>query len=139
LPGAVAEEIRRHAAAEYPEEACGALLGEGSGDGATVTIGAALRAENVHAGERERRYLVPPELQLRAEREAQASGRDVVGFYHSHPDHPARPSEHDRAHAWCGYLYLICAVRGGRAEEIGAFALDEPGGEFLELGCNGGW
>ena len=63
--------------------------------------------------ERRRRFLITPEEMLRAEREARKLGLDILGFYHSHPDAPARPSDFDREHAWPWYAYVIAEVRGG--------------------------
>ena len=80
-----------------------------------------------------RRYLVPPEFQFQAELHARATGQEVLGYYHSHPDHPAQPSEYDRVHAWPGYLYLICAVSQGRATDLNAFTLEGEGGAFLAV------
>ena len=120
----VDETIRRHCEAEYPHEACGALFGEGDGAAIPWSVTAVTAAPNEHEGDHRRRYLVPPEFQLRMEHEARATGRELLGYYHSHPDHPAQPSEYDREHAWFGYLYMICAVREGRSEDLNAFTLE---------------
>jgi proteasome lid subunit RPN8/RPN11 len=133
LPAQVERQLRRHCQEQYPDEACGALFGQGDGTGSTWSVTGISAAPNVHGEDRKRRYLVPPEFQLQAERHAQATGQDVLGYYHSHPDHPAQPSEYDRVHAWFGYLYLICSVRRGRAAELNAFTLDAQGGAFLPV------
>ena len=133
LPPAVEAELRRHCEEQYPDEACGALFGRGDGNGSAWEVTGLSAAPNVHGDDRKRRYLVPPEFQLQAERHALATDQDVLGYYHSHPDHPAQPSEYDRAHAWFGYLYLICAVSRGRSMELNAFTLEAQGGAFVAV------
>jgi len=133
LPEAVEAQLRRHCQEQYPNEACGALFGQGDGTGSAWTVTELGPAPNAHGGNHKRRYLVPPEFQLQAERHARATDQDVLGYYHSHPDHPAQPSEYDRVHAWFGYLYLICAVSRGRPAELNAFTLEEQGGAFVAV------
>ena len=133
LPAEVEAQLRQHCEAQYPLEACGALFGQGDGTGAAWTVTGLRAAPNEHGGDHARRYLVPPDFQLQAERHAQATGQEVLGYYHSHPDHPAQPSEYDRAHAWFGYLYLICAVDQGRSAALNAFTLDAQGGAFVAV------
>ena len=90
-------------------------------------------AENEREDEnRHNRYLIPPEVILRTEREARADGLDVVGYYHSHPDHPSRPSDFDRDHAWPGYSYLIVSVREGRARDERSWRLSDDRSRFDE-------
>lgn len=133
LPAEVEQQLRRHCQEQYPDEACGALFGQGDGDATAWTVTGISAAPNVHGDDRRRRYLVPPEFQLQAERHAVATGQEVLGYYHSHPDHPAQPSEYDRVHAWFGYLYLICSVQRGRAGDLNAFTLDAQGGAFVPV------
>jgi proteasome lid subunit RPN8/RPN11 len=133
LPEAVEARLRHHCQEQYPNEACGALFGQGDGTLAAWTVAELDPAPNEHGGDLQRRYLVPPDFQLRAERHAAATGQEVLGYYHSHPDHPAQPSEYDRAHAWFGYLYLICAVRQGRSAELNGFTLEAQGGAFAPV------
>jgi len=130
LAPALEERLRLHCQAAYPDEACGALLGQGDGTWEPWQVAELREAPNEHGGDLKRRYLVPPDFQLQAERHAQATGQEVLGYYHSHPDHPAQPSEYDRSHAWFGYLYLICAVALGRATELNGFTLIEEAGAF---------
>jgi proteasome lid subunit RPN8/RPN11 len=127
---AVEEQLRLHCQAHYPDEACGAILGEGDGTIAPWQVTELRPAPNDHGDDHRRRYLVPPAFQLQAEHHARATGQDVLGYYHSHPDHPAQPSEYDRSHAWFGYLYLICAVAQGRSTALSGFTLVEEGGAF---------
>lgn len=115
------ETIRRHGEGTYPHECCGVLIGRFDPEGSTV-----VRLEpvdNERDDSRHNRFLITPETLLRADRAARAAGLDVIGFYHSHPDAPARPSEFDREHAWPTYVYVIAAVVGGTAAEVTAWTL----------------
>lgn len=133
MDAALLQRLRTLCASDYPKEACGALLGTGDGFSQPWNVLSVESAPNQHADDQARRYLVPPEFQLHAEKLARQRGHEVLGFYHSHPDHPARPSEYDRAHAWAGYLYVICAVARGSAGDLGAFTLDAPEGRFVQV------
>lgn len=136
-PGDLAR-IRAHGEATYPEECCGILVGSGektAGDEPTplARVVRLVGAENEREQEnRHNRYLIPPEVILRTEREARADGLDVVGYYHSHPDHPSRPSDFDRDHAWPGYSYLIVSVREGRARDERSWRLSNDRSRFDE-------
>jgi len=133
LPAAVETQLRRHCEAEYPHEACGALIGTGDGENQPWLVEEIRPAPNAHTDDHKRRYLIPPDFQMQVEKYARETDRDVVGFYHSHPDHPADPSEYDRTHAWPGYLYLICAVRKGVSAELQKLAI-APTGFFCQVG-----
>ena len=124
------ERIRAHAAASYPEECVGALLGDA--DGARKLALEAHPLPNASATERERRYASGPEAMRAVEETARARGLDVIGIYHSHPDHPARPSETDREHAWPWYSYLIVSVEQGEPTALTSWVLAEDRTEFLE-------
>ena len=100
----VLDAIRMHGRATYPNECCGALLGRGG----SVTAVHAL-PNSTEEGPR-RRFLVRPSDYMAAEREASSHGLELVGFYHSHPDHPARPSQYDLDHAWPSFSYVILSV-----------------------------
>jgi proteasome lid subunit RPN8/RPN11 len=120
------EDIRAHGEETYPDECCGFLVireAPAGNDGDRI-IGRIVRAANEYEGERRRRFEIRPQ-ELRAAEAALAPTTDLVGgFYHSHPDHPARPSEFDTEHAWPWYSYLVLAVEHGRARDLGAFQLD---------------
>ena len=133
----IEEQLRRHCQEQYPNEACGALFGQGDGTTAAWSVSEIAVAPNTHGGDHKRRYLVPPDFQLATEKYARATNQDVLGYYHSHPDHPAQPSEYDRAHAWFGYLYVICAVQQGRATDLNAFTLAEQDGAFVDVEIRG--
>ena len=116
-PAAVAT-IQAEAAAAYPDECCGALVGALPG-----TVDVALSLENVTTAERRRRFLVSPDAYRRAEAEADRTGRRLLGFYHSHPDHPAEPSAFDLEHAWPNLSYVIVSVRRGRIDDVRSWRL----------------
>jgi proteasome lid subunit RPN8/RPN11 len=109
---ALAERIHRHAAESYPHECCGALLGRDAGSVREVV--AVLPLPNRRQDAAHNRFVIYAEDVRQAERAAHERGLELVGWYHSHPDHPARPSEYDREHAWPWYSYVI--VRSGAAE-----------------------
>jgi proteasome lid subunit RPN8/RPN11 len=122
-----------HGAATYPNEACGALIGRGDGETEAWVLERAEPAPNEFDGGHHNRYLISPAFQAQAELSALAVGLDVIGFYHSHPDDLARPSEFDRSHAWVGYAYRVYSVRAGRTLDGNTFTLDGPGGSFLPV------
>ncbi len=76
------------------------------------------------------RFLIDPRDQLRVEKDAHARGLDVLGYYHSHPDHPAKPSIYDRDHAWPWYSYVIIEVQSGQAREVNSWVLTEDRSRF---------
>ena len=116
--------IRAHGRETYPDECCGALLGRLQGEVAVVEAVEAIR--NVReTEERRRRFLVDPRDYLAIEREASRRGLLVLGFYHSHPDHPAAPSVFDRLHAWPNLHYLILSVADGEPAEMTSWLLSE--------------
>jgi proteasome lid subunit RPN8/RPN11 len=122
LPGAVLEEIRHHGADAYPAECCGALIGR-SGDADAKEVVRVWPAVNRRTDD-PHRYLIAPDDLLRLEREVRADGLEIVGYYHSHPDHPAVPSAYDAAHAWPWYSYLIVRVEQGQPREAASYTLD---------------
>jgi len=117
----VLRAIREHGEAAYPEECCGVLLGSVSGEERRVLEAAPL--PNTRREERGRRFLIAPRDYRAAEREAEARGLLLLGFYHSHPDHPARPSQYDLEHALPWHSYVIVAVAGGRAADASSWVL----------------
>ena len=123
------ERMEQHGIEVYPEECCGVLLGKEQ-DGRKVVLDL-LPLKNARADSPHNRFLILPEDFLRSEREARARGMDILGFYHSHPDHPARPSEYDREHAWPWYTYLILAVEKGRPRVTTGWLLSDDRMKFL--------
>jgi proteasome lid subunit RPN8/RPN11 len=128
IDGEVLEAIRSHGRETYPEECCGALLGSIRGERAFVER--IERLSNAREGDRRRRYVIAPEEYLRAEREAEQAGLSLLGFYHSHPDHPAVPSDYDREHALPFFHYLVLAVSSGTPGEAAVWILSEDRGVF---------
>jgi proteasome lid subunit RPN8/RPN11 len=105
----------------YPEEACGFLLGTESGD--TRTIVSAWPSTNISTDNRKRRFVVDPIDYLYAEKEAVNKGIGLLGIFHSHPDHPAVPSEHDLAAAHPFFSYTIVSVLAGKVGDIKSYQL----------------
>lgn len=122
--------ILAHAEDAYPYECCGFLLGKAENGLKTVT--AVRQAVNTRRDSARNRYQISPGEQLAVDRAARREELDVVGFYHSHPDSTARPSDHDRRHAWPWYTYLIVPVASGRAGEPLSWVLPRPDGPFEE-------
>jgi len=136
-----AERIQQHAAAAYPSECCGFLLGREENGRRTVLEIAPLQNawgdfENnpyeVRPQDSTRnRSLVDPKDYLRVDKEARQKGMDIIGFYHSHPDHPARPSEFDLKHALDYLLYVILSVEQGVPREMTGWLLSADRTRFL--------
>lgn len=135
LPSSLLADMRAHGRAAYPEECCGFLIGAGpeSDELADRTIVALERAGNDYDGERRRRFLIRPEELRELERRLEGTGRGVVGFYHSHPDHPARPSQFDQDHAWPWYTYVVLAVTASATPAVAAFELEPESATFHEV------
>jgi proteasome lid subunit RPN8/RPN11 len=131
------EAIRQHSARDYPSECCGILIGRATGEDKVVQEVVPLknlRREPERAQkllplddpEREteqNRFLIDPLDQIKVEKDARARGLDVLGYYHSHPDHPARPSNYDREHAWPWYSYVIVSVERGQPVAVTSWVL----------------
>jgi proteasome lid subunit RPN8/RPN11 len=116
------EELRRHGEETYPHESCGVLVGRTDGGERLVTRVA--RCANSCADSPRDRYHIDPREILKIERQGRGRGEDVVGFYHSHPDHPARWSATDLVEAhWIGCSYVITGVARGKAEATRSFLL----------------
>jgi cysteine synthase B len=127
VPGGVLEAIHDHAAAAYPDECCGALIGEESGQ-----VVEAFALSNTTSDERRRRFLIGPEAYRAAEARASEAGGSLIGFYHSHPNHPAVPSAFDLEHAWPNQSYLIVSVQAGRPEAARSWRLRPDRSAFNE-------
>jgi proteasome lid subunit RPN8/RPN11 len=117
-PG-VRAAIEQHGREAYPHECCGALLGEGN------RVQAVHALPNVTTEGPRRRFRVDDRDYLSAERRASAEGLSLLGFYHSHPDHPAEPSQYDLDHAWPTFVYPILSVQGGEPAAFRAWRLRE--------------
>lgn len=124
-------EIHRHGEAAYPEEGAGMLLGSAEGDLKRVMKLLALNNAREDTA-RHNRYLLTPVDYLRGEQEAARQGLDVIGVFHSHPDHPNRPSAFDLEWAMPWFSYLITSVQGGRSLEIRSWKLSDDRSQFFE-------
>ena len=125
------DKIYAHGEAAYPDEGAGLLLGEVDGDVRTVKD--ILGLNNARETEaRHNRYLITPQELLLGEQEAIQRGLDILGVFHSHPDHPNRPSEFDREWAMPWYSYVITSIDGGRAHESRSWQLSEDRSGFAE-------
>jgi len=124
FPAGVIDEMRAHGAETYPDECCGALIAV---DGAIVE---AFRLPNTTAAGARRRFRIGPSDYRQAEGRAADRQGTLAGFYHSHPDHPARPSQHDLEHAWPNLIYVIVSVNAGRAGDMTAWRLRDDRSAF---------
>ena len=126
IAAAALEAIRSHGAEGYPHEICGILVGPRGDRTATQ----AKRAKNIIVERARDRYEIDPRDHIRIQRDADADGQDIVGYYHSHPDHPAQASRFDAERAWAGYVYVIVSVQQGRPTDANAFVAERDGGPF---------
>src|SRR6202163_2586634 len=133
------DSLRQHGEATYPHECCGVLLGRFDDNGAesvTKTVSRVARCGNTRADSPHNRYQIDPRELIRIQREGRERGEDIVGFYHSHPDHPARWSPTDLAEAhWFGCSYVITSVDKGVATITNSFELvgsDEADKKFVD-------
>ena len=124
------DAIRRHGEADYPHECCGLLIGtfDAAGKKAAVLTFPISNAREDAA--KRNRFLIAPEDLMRGEKYARTKKLDVVGFYHSHPDHPAVPSQFDLDHAWPVYSYVIVSVREGVASDLFSYELRSDRSRF---------
>jgi proteasome lid subunit RPN8/RPN11 len=125
-----ARQIEREGSAAYPNECCGFLYGRDAG-GLRVVQRVEPVTNSYDAGEQYHRFSIEPRELMRAEKTAAAEGLAVIGFYHSHPDHPARPSETDRAAAWPYYSYVIVSIAKREPIDMTSWLLDEESGTFV--------
>ncbi len=124
-------KIRQHGESDYPFECCGLLLGTFHADRKTVVeIYAISNAREEEA--KRNRFLIRPEELMKGEQYARAKGMDVVGFYHSHPDDRAVPSQYDLDHGWPTYSYIVVAVENGRAIDLRSWVMEADRGKFNE-------
>jgi len=137
----IAQKICEHGAQGYPNECCGALLGrDADGTSATTTGGRVIQPPreilalfplvNRRDDSPRNRFSVTAEDVRDSEKVAREKGLDVVGWYHSHPDHPARPSQYDREHAWPWYSYIIVSVANGKPQEMTSWRLSDDRSEY---------
>jgi proteasome lid subunit RPN8/RPN11 len=131
IPKPVIDDISSHSQETYPEECCGILVGNDARDGRIITE--SHRAENVSRERRQERYIIDEHKLLEVMKATRSLPVDVIGFYHSHPDYPSRPSGYDiETAAWPGYSYLIVSLDGGGVVSFQSWIMPEEGGEFTE-------
>ncbi|HLC03972.1 MAG TPA: M67 family metallopeptidase [Anaerolineales bacterium] len=131
LPSSLMRQIQENGERQYPEEGAGLILGN-IDEGARRVSGLIHRANSFEPESRGRRYAIDPKQMLEAEQEAESRGMDIVGIFHSHPDHPARPSEFDLAWAMPWYSYIITSVSNGKAGESRSWRLSDDRSSFVE-------
>jgi proteasome lid subunit RPN8/RPN11 len=129
LSGDIAAKIRSHGAETYPHECCGALLGREVADDLREVV-ALFPLVNRRDDSPRNRFSVTSEDVRDAEKSARAQGLDVLGWYHSHPDHPAKPSQYDQDHAWPWYSYIIVSVANGQPEYMTSWRLSDDRSKF---------
>jgi proteasome lid subunit RPN8/RPN11 len=118
--------IRSHGREAFPHECCGAMLGSHG------VVSEAFALPNTTEEGPRRRFLVRPDDYRAAEKRARDTGLELVGFYHSHPDHPARPSQYDLDHAWPSFSYVIVSVMGGKDTLLTSWRLQDDRSAFDE-------
>ena len=124
------EKIKSHGKADYPHECCGFLLGEVNGD--TKTVHRCEPVQNSRENEnRHNRYFIRPEDYIRVEQIARNEKLEIIGFYHSHPDAEARPSQYDLDHSWPFYSYIIVSIKNKKAENLTSWQLKDDRTEFI--------
>lgn len=131
LPRSVFDAIRAHARDTYPEECCGFLIGRDEGEVRVVTEARPTR--NVHPGPRGSRYAIDNEVTRKVEGEFRIGERRLLGFYHSHPDYAAVPSDFDVRNAWEYYVYAVLTVRDGEPGVLTAWLLEDERRAFREV------
>jgi proteasome lid subunit RPN8/RPN11 len=117
------DRMREHLEAGYPNEACGALIGRVGAADHEVAQFRGMR--NVITDRPWDRYALDPLEQLRVQKDAESAGLEIVGFAHSHPDHPSVPSRFDAEHAWTFYSYLVASVQNGVLRDARSWRLDD--------------
>lgn len=125
IPAAILRDMTLHGEEGFPEEIVGILVGRDEGDNRIVTE--SIRVENTKEENRKRRYTIDPLTLAKIERE-----KSVIGFYHSHPDHPAQPSQTDLEWAWPFYSYVIQSVMNGKAATRTSWRLEDDRKNFIE-------
>ncbi len=130
----IVERIKVQAAETYPEECCGVLIGyDDESDKKVLYL---YETENIHDDNRTRRFMIGPDDFIKAEKFSRERNAEIIGFYHSHPDHAAEPSEHDRDFAWPWYLYLIVSVVDGKPSKTQVWKLRADRNKFDEIQIN---
>ena len=134
LTNNIINQFKQQAEQDYPHECCGFILGAFNED---CSKGIEyLPASNIKDKNRERRFLIDPQAYQQAEDEADQRGLSIISIVHSHPDHPDKPSDFDRDHAWPGFSYIIISVQNGNAVSYRSWQLNEDRKFFIEENIN---
>jgi proteasome lid subunit RPN8/RPN11 len=128
IPDSLLKRIHAHGVETYPHECCGALLGRDDDSGREIVE--LMPLENRRNDSPRNRFEVTPDDVRMAEKTAREKKIDLIGWYHSHPDAPARPSEFDREHAWPWYSYIIVSVANGKPEKMTSWRLTDDRTQF---------
>jgi proteasome lid subunit RPN8/RPN11 len=135
ISSALYRQIETEGSAAYPNECCGFLIGRDVKTAGTTKrlIESLEPGRNAfEANEQYHRFSIDPKQQLEVEKIAEEQGRIVLGYYHSHPDHPARPSEYDRQHAWPFYSYVIVAIEKAKSAAMTSWVLNDQTEQFMK-------
>jgi len=130
IPAKILRDIYHHAEESYPNECCGLMVGTVAGDARVVHT--FRRCRNMNTERARDRYQLDPRDMLRTQQEFENTACDIVGIYHSHPDHPSRPSQTDTDAAFEGYSYVIVSVRNGSVASANSWVLNESERRFYE-------
>ena len=126
----LARQIEQHGKQTYPEECCGMILGVSADD--IQTVESIMEIDNSQSENHKRRFLITPQQYLQAERIAQEKNMELLGFYYSHPDHPAIPSVFDTEHALPLFTYIIVSISHGEAKSMTAWLLNKNRSRMVE-------
>jgi len=136
LSSELEKNIRTDGETAWPNECCGVLIGEVDNTG-VKTVKRTLTIDNAReGGEQYHRFLITPEDMMNAEKTARTMKLDVIGFYHSHPDHPSAPSGYDKDHALPFYSYVIVSVDKGKAQVLTSWELTDDRIDFIQEKIN---
>ena len=124
--------IREHGQRDYPYECCGLLIGRFEADGRKVVLETYAISNAREESAKRNRFLITPEELIRGEKHSASKGLDVVGFYHSHPDCPAVPSQYDLEHAWPTYSYIIVSTNSEQATDLFSWEQEPDRSKFNE-------
>jgi proteasome lid subunit RPN8/RPN11 len=124
-------EIETEGVRAFPNECCGVMVGRDVA-GSRIVDRLQVLTNSFEAEEQYHRFRLDPKEYIAVEKAAGEEGKLVLGFYHSHPDHPARPSEYDRAHAWPFYSYAIISIMAGKPADMTSWLLDEATEQFVK-------
>ena len=124
--------IRAHGERDYPYECCGLLIGRFDNDERKLVVETYPISNAREEAAKRNRFLIRPDELMRGEKYAREKKLDVVGFYHSHPDDRAIPSQYDLNHAWPTYSYIVVSVMEARAGELRSWEMEADRSQFNE-------